>query len=264
MSNVVDFKKPLQERRDYLERKEQVDASLIKRSEVVIKFYKDMQEKVGSDIPDARTLSHIFHILHTSFTIEVFKRECLLFAGAFAPSAIYEGAYQETSLLCLRLSNANLTPDVPLNSITSFALGTKEGIKKEFDFDIDMRIIGGVEKTSITDEKEARTIIYDYVYDHSDVDTPRDTCVAALPAYTAMAELVKVGYVVTDYGHYVKRYSQSKRNVTSELVVEFVHPDPSQYIEKMYLYFDYEATLRIVEVMLDDIFGANNEEPKKE
>jgi hypothetical protein len=260
MTNIVDFQNAFNERKDYVARKDTIDRSLQQNSQLAFDFFRDIQTSLDADFCDTRTLKLFFEILHTAFTQDAFKEGSLMFGGAFAPNSIYVGEESGNSALCLSLSNRYVTDKVPECSVTFFALGTKEGIRSALGYDVDQHIANsGAHRSSITDPKEARTIIYDYVYNHPDVDTKRDVGVASLPAYQAAGMLVEKGYVLTDYAYSVERDPDTQRKILHELIVEFVHPNPAQYTEKIYLYFDYEASMKVIELMMQQLFGVGED-----
>jgi len=249
MSNVISFQKALEDRKSYQENKEKIDALIHKRSKTFRDFYAE-QAKSDFLAESYPLLSMFFKTVNESFEDPRFAEGLLTLAAIIEPDGdIIVDGKELTN--CLRLYNSYNGKDFPNDSATVLALGTEHGIRTLMKLEV-KTLLEEADQYNIQDIREVRQLFYDYMNEHPDVDTERDTLGnLSVLSYQAISTFIENGYSFSRYFFGLVREEEKHRFIPTPILMEFT----KQTEVPIYLYYDYEAAMRSFEAMIEDIFG---------
>jgi hypothetical protein len=249
MNNVISFQKALDDRKSYQENKQKIDALIQERSKAYRDYYETQaqSEFFKEEYP---LLSMFFNSVHGSFIDERFS-EGLEILGATVEPDTNIILNDKTLVNCFRLYNAYNGKNFPTDSMTVFALGTESGIKTLMGLDV-QDALTNADTYSIDDITEVRQLFYEYINEHPDVDTQRDTLGnLSVLSYQAIGNFIENGYCFSRYFYTLIRQEEKFRSIPTSILLEFKKANE----ENLYIYYDYEAAMRSFEAMIFEIFG---------
>jgi len=256
MINITNFQDALAKRQQIKQDLTNANNTIRERAKIYIDHFDGMLK--GTTQNDYNlTLAMFYETLHRLANHEVFASSMELMFAAAGPDINIINK-EETGLVnCVRLINQAGNSKIEELSMTVLALGTKEGYKDKFDYDVET-LLQDVSMTPETDLKQVQTVAYNYAYEHPDADGERDRGSNTALAYELIDTLIKKGYVLARYGYVVNYDKEKNRKMPGELLMEFVQTGNPLYEEKVYLYYDIEAAMKSIELLFDELFG---EEP---
>lgn len=249
MSNVISFQEALEHRRSYQDNKTKIDSLIQQRSKTYRDFYSKMasEEELKENSP---LLTMFFTSVHESFNDPRFTEGFLAVGGIIEPDSNIIN--DEKDLIdCLRLYNSYNGKNFPRDSATILALGSEKGMQTLLGLEVEP-VLANADLYAIDDIREVRQLFYDYMNEHPDVDTDRDTLgELSVLVYQAISCFIENGYYFSRYSYRLVRQEEKYRSIPTSILIEFIKENE----EPIYIYYDYESAMRSFEAMLEDIFG---------
>lgn len=253
MTNVIDFNAFLQTKNATKEQIATGEDILTSGAKLVTEYYKKMTvaaEELTADI--GIPLATMVRVVNAAIASEKFQS---LVGNRFGLLTVDSGAALSMKN-AIQLVNMFSTEQVPIYSMTVIGMYTKETI----------RFLKGIDVTAVFDEvrsgdpelvgdvRTVQRVVMDYIYVHPDVDTKRDSGSGHLSSlcYEIIGELINHGYAMSDYAYTVDYIGGSSKihQHPRHILVNFVKGD-----EHIYLYYDHEAAMKMIELYLKQVFN---------
>ncbi len=254
MSNVISFQAAL-DRRNQAKAVYGQGAEIAKEYyETIVNFYQEVLRLLEED-QNPPIAKLFYQVLLESMVDERFKDSMELYGAMLLPSnRINEN--DDLSKIVL-LSNTFYTDAVPQNTLNVLALGTQDMFQKFLGIEIEARLAhetNPLVKDRVIDLDEAKAILHGYWYEHPDVDDPVRGCGGSNLVFSvhAIEKFYEAGYHLQRYVYNVDYVDGKKKPLP--IVMEFIHPDPDNH-PAVYLYFDFEAMMRSVDLYFEQAFG---------
>lgn len=262
MSNVINFQEKLRMRQMFETRREELSDFLSKKTNVYIDYYRTFSKTLATDDLNP-TMALAYACVVEGMSLESNEVGMQTFGSSLQPDINVFDKKDSRIINCLRLSNGYGTPDTPQGSLTGFALGTADGFKELFNYDVNRKLSNST-AFEIKDKQEVLHIIFDYGHSHPDVNSVRDNSTMSVLGYASAKKLVEdAGYTLTKMCYDVVQQGQNRIGMPTELVLEFSQTNNDKLAKNLYLYLDVEVIFTSVEAMFYDLYGVDSKELKE-
>jgi hypothetical protein len=248
MSNVFSFQEAFEARGKFREFSNQIQENMKAKTKVLTDFYRRMlsPECISVVSPTTRMF---FEIMLACSEFEPLKEEL---DKKLSILSMDMNIIREDSLSIvegIRLQNYDGTTANPIGSLSVFGPYSEEALRALAGIEASVYFQNEPAIDPITNVIEARTIIMDYVYEHPDVDTARDSGIFSSLAYGSIGHLLERGYGVTGYAYTVDYIDGRKK--PDCIVMRFEAQTETDCAKTIYLHFDYEASMLAIETTVE-------------